>query len=826
MRIATLLCLAAIGTLDAADPALDVLSKRCLSCHGASKMGGLDLRNRDAALLGGGRGPALIPGKPEQSLLLDAVTGKGGLKMPPGTVSLAEAEVEALRSWIAAGAGWSTSTKAASTDVHWSFRKPVRLVVPAGSLHPIDAFIDQQLAAKGLTAAPRAGKATLIRRAYMDLVGLPPPPDRVAAFLADSSPDAWPKLIDELLKSPQYGERWGRHWLDAARYADSGGYETDIYFKNAWRYRDYVIKSFNDDKPFDRFVQEQIAGDEMWPDNLDLSGTYDIPKQKLEHLEAQVATGLYTLGPEVHESNMDSEKLQYEKLTDWVDTTSSLFMGLTFGCARCHDHKFDPIPQRDYYRLAAAFAYSTETEVPVVHRMSIRDHGQYFPKVIAVTEARTAYRLHQESVRKRLTEERKRAFTKEEIAAYDTKDEARTTQQKPLAEKVAVAVRGINIEKEMSQAEAERSRLLLEGIGKAVLDVPERDAAQGLWDGLMEIPVASVLGHRDPALVPPTFIYGRGELSLKKSRVEAGLPAFLGAGDIKFDDCSGQCVPLARKALALWLTQPEHPLTSRVIVNRVWAWHFGRGLVATPNDFGRQGSAPTLPALLDWMATEFPARKWSIKELHRLIMTSETYQRASSLQNEKNLSIDRDNLYHWRFNRRRLEGEALWDSMHSAAGTLNLQRGGPPVAPPLSPDEIDGLGSAWQWPTNADPAQHNRRGVYLLVRRNFPYPMFEAFDNPINSVSCPQRDVSSVAPQALWFLNNRVAMEQAKQFAARLRAESGPDTGAMVDRAWTLALARSPSGEEKQQAVALISRLSLEGFCLSLFNLNEFAFVD
>ena len=202
--------------------------------------------------------------------------------------------------------------------------------------------------------------------------------------MADSSPEAWPNLIDELLKSPQYGERWARHWLDVVRYADSGGYETDIYFKNAWRYRDYVVKSFNDDKPYDRFVQEQIAGDEMWPGNLDLAGNYDLPKEKLQSLEARIATGLYTLGPEVHESNMDAEKLQYEKLTDWVDTTSAAFMGLTFGCARCHDHKFDPISQRDYYRLGAVFAYSTETEVPVVHRMSIRDHGQNYQRVIAV----------------------------------------------------------------------------------------------------------------------------------------------------------------------------------------------------------------------------------------------------------------------------------------------------------------------------------------------------------------------------------------------------------------------------------------------------------
>jgi mono/diheme cytochrome c family protein len=820
--------MAAASALAAGEsPALQILSKRCLACHGAAKMANLDLRDRASALRGGGRGAALVPGKPDESLLFRAVSGAGELKMPPGKESLSADEVAAIRAWIVSGAEWSGAPAVQVQPAFWSFRKPVRPAVPAGATHPIDAFVQAALAAKGLTAAPRASRQTLIRRAYFDLIGLPPPPDKVDAFVADSSPEAWPKLIDELLQSPQYGERWARHWLDVVRYADSGGYETDIYFKNAWRYRDYVVKSFNDDKPYDRFVQEQIAGDEMWPGNLDLSGTYDLPKEKLQSLEARIATGLYTFGPEVHESNMDAEKLQYEKLTDWVDTTSSAFLGLTFGCARCHDHKFDPISQRDYYRLGAIFAYSAETEVPVVHRMSIRDHGQHYQRVIAVAEARTAFRLHEEAVRKRLIAERKKPFSPEELAAYDVEEEKRTPAQRELAGKVAAAIKGIRLEKEMTPEETAKSTALKEAIAKAVLDVPERDAQKVAWDGLMDIPTATVLGHLDPALVPETHIYGRGELSLKKARVDAGLPAFLGGGDIVADDCSGpRCVPLARKQLALWLTSPEHPLTSRVMVNRVWAWHFGRGLVATPNDFGRQGQAPVLPELLDWLATEFPARQWSLKDLHRLIMTSDTYQRASAFHDERNLSVDRDNFYHWRANRRRLEGEALWDEMHSAAGTLNLKAGGKPVAPPLSPDEAGGVGSMAQWPVNADPTEYNRRGLYLLVRRNFPYPMFEAFDNPINSLSCPQRDVSSVAPQALWFLNNRIASEQAAAFARRLRAEYGPGPESWVEGAWRLALGRRPTATEKAQGVELISKLSLEKFCLSIFNLNEFAFVD
>ena len=287
--------------------------------------------------------------------------------------------------------------------------------------------------------------------------------------------------------------------------------------------------------------------------------------------------------------------------------------------------------------------------------------------------------------------------------------------------------------------------------------MPDQDAQKVLWDGLMDIPVASVLGHREPELVPETMLFSRGEMSLPGEKVGAGLPAFLGGGDITTDECSGRCIPLARKQLALWLTRPDHPLTARVIVNRIWQWHFGRGLVATSNDFGRQGQAPSIPELLDWLTSEFVSNGWRMKAVHRLIMTSETYQRASAFQSDKNIAADADNHYLWRMNRRRLEGEALWDAMHTAAGTLKLSVGGRSVAPPLAQDELSGMGAAWQWPVTADPSEHNRRGLYLLVRRNFPYPMFEAFDNPINSVSCPARETTSVAPQALWFLNNRVA---------------------------------------------------------------------
>jgi hypothetical protein len=814
------------GALSAADTGAQILAKRCLGCHGPARMSGLDLRERDTALHGGKRGPAVVPGNPDASLLFRAVSGQGEFKMPPGKESLSPVEVESLRAWIRDGARWGDV--AAEQPAWWSFRKVRQPPVPEmpGAANPVDAFILEKLRDKHLTPAPPADRRTLIRRVSFDLTGLPPEPERVERFVRDPSPEAYPKLVDELLASPRYGERWGRYWLDVVRYADTGGYETDIYYRNAWRYRDYVIQSFNEDKPYDRFVQEQIAGDEIWPDNLDMDGTYKLPPGKVQHLEARIGTGLFAFGPETHESNMDARKLQYEKETDWVDTVGAAFLGLTFGCARCHDHKFDPILQRDYYSLAAAFAYSQEVEVPVVHRMSIRDHDQHFPRVVAVAEAKTALRLFDANVRQRLVDARKAQFAPEVLAAYKVKEEQRTAEQKRLAAPLDEAVRSVHPDKEMTSEEAAQRKRLLEQIGKAVSDVPDTDAQKVAWDGLMDIPTATVLGHREPELVPETWVYARGDLGSPKEKVVASLPSFLGGGDLSSSDCAGRCIPLARKKLALWLTQPDHPLTARVMVNRLWQWHFGQGLVATPNDFGRQGQAPSHPELLDWLAAEFVERGWSMKAMHRLIVLSSAYQRASRFQNAADLRADPENRYLWRMNRQRLEGEELWDAMHTAAGTLNLKMGGRPVVPPLAKDELASLGSTWQWSVSADPAQSNRRGVYVLVRRNFIYPMFEAFDSPTTAVSCPARDVTSVAPQALWLLNNKVSFEQAKAFAARLRKEFGQTPERWVDGAWSLALGRPASPEEVEQGVRLIGRLSPEKFCLSVFNLSEFAYVD
>jgi hypothetical protein len=652
------------------------------------------------------------------------------------------------------------------------------------------------------------------------LLGLPPAPEQVEKFVNDPDPNAWPTLIDELLKSPHYGERWGRHWLDVARYADSGGYETDIYFRNAWRYRDYVVQSFNNDKPYDRFVQEQIAGDELWPDDLALAGNYEVAKEKLQHLQARIGTGLYALAPQVHESNMDARKLTYERLTDCVDTTGAVFLGLTLGCARCHDHKFDPVTQADYYSMQAVFASSRDVEEPLINAMEIADFKQHYPRIIAVDEARRAVRL------------------------FDQKLGGRA----------------------LTADEQQQKRTLIDALAAAVLAVPDKASStpNDAWDGLMEIPTATVLGCERAELIPPVYRLDRGELARPREPATPALPASLARAT--------DCTPTlpgpqgSRAALARWITRPDHPLTARVMVNRIWQWHFGRGLVATPNDFGKMGQSPTHPELLDWLAMRFIERGWSIKELHRLIMLSSTYQQASTVATERSIlssnspltgdrppsSIDPDNRYLGHMNRRRLEAETLWDSIHAVAGTLNRKLGGRPVAPPLAEDEIAALRERWHWPVSADPADHTRRGMYLLVRRNFRFPMFEVFDSPVNSVSCPCRDVTTVAPQALWSLNNSTTFRQARAFADRLVREAGSEPRAIVNRAWQVALGRSPTDAEWSEGTQLLESLAagenagtplddlaaelaalpparaaaLVKFALAMFNLNEFAFID
>jgi hypothetical protein len=508
------------------------------------------------------------------------------------------------------------------------------------------------------------------------------------------------------------------------------------------------------------------------------------------------------LGTQIHESNFDVKKLTYERLTDWVDTTASAFLGVTLGCARCHDHKFDPFSQRDYFGLQAVFAGSKEVQTPVVNAMEVADQKQFYPQLLAVDEARRAYRAFERSVAGR-------ALTPEE---------------------------------------EQRKEQLSKAIGQAVLALPERaGSAPGRpYDGLLEVPTASVLGHERPELVTTVHLLRRGDLSMPGDEISPALPQVLA-------EQTGRDAALpgpfgSRKELALWITQPDHPLTARVMANRIWAWHFGQGLVSTPSDFGKMGQPPSHPELLDWLATEFVAGGWKIKDMHRLIMKSRTYQQRSDYFTSAHELADPDNRYLWRMNRRRLEGESLWDAIHSVAGTLNLAQGGRPVMPPLAAEELTNKAG---WVTSGDPTDHTRRGLYIIVRRNFRFPLFDVFDAPVNAVSCAGRDVSTVAPQALWLMNNSTAFGQSQALAARLVRDAGSNPEAWIDRAWQLVLGRPPTTEETQESLQLLATLetgastdtgpkgsadlaslpadradALTKLCLALFNLHEFLYVD
>jgi hypothetical protein len=778
-----------------------ILEAKCLTCHGALRTSGLDLRDIASILKGGTRGPAVVPGNAEASLLLEAVRRQGMLKMPPSKEPLTAAEIDVLRDWINRGARWpalsptDAAARESSALAWWSFRKPVRPAIPpvanaALARNPIDAFILAKLEQNGLRPAPPADRRTLARRAYFDLHGLPPTPEEVDAFVDDASADAYEKLVDRLLASPRYGERWGRYWLDLVRYADTSGFETDHFFLTAWRYRDWVIKSFNDDKPYDTFVKEQIAADELWSTNMDLEGTLKLPKEKAENVARRIGTSLFTLGSFPIEYTYYGDQFRAEWQAEAVDTVGAAFLGLTVACARCHDHKFDPITQREYYRMTALFAGSVEREIPLGSQFDVQTASRNFPllahaQVLKQMAGRGAPRGGSRGGAGR---------PPQQAQADATAGNAGTEESAPRS----------------SPMDPERAALL-QRLGEAYLRAPER------------YPTANVLAHDE--VVPDTHILIRGDFKKKGERVEPGFLAALGPGPAIDEPRNVLFVPQRRKALALWLTSSEQPLLGRVMANRIWQGHFGKGLVGTPNDFGRQGDPPSHPELLDWLALEFAERGWSIKQMHRLIMLSDTY-RASSVAGEAALRVDPDNRYLARMPRRRLDADAIRDTILAVAGTLNLKAGGVGVIPPLTREEIQAARMPQLWPANPDPAEHNRRSVYLQMKRSLTLPMLQIFDAPDTATSCPRRETSTVAPQALALLNGASPVAQAAQFAARIRKKAGEEPEAAVEAGWRFAFGRPPTGDERRTALEYVRRSSLERLCLLMFNMNEFIYVD
>ncbi len=762
-----------------------ILQAKCLACHGETRMAGLDLRESSTTLKGGARGPAVVPGKAEESLLYKAVKREGELQMPPGKTALTAAEVAMLKDWINAGARFESGTKTAEPS-WWSLRKPARPAIPGVKdaswiRNPIDAFILAKLDAKGLRPAPAADRRTLARRVYFDLHGLPPTPEEVDQFVNDTSKDAYEKLIDRLLASPRYGERWGRYWLDLVRYADTSGFETDHFFTTAWRYRDWVIKNFNSDKPYDTFVQEQIAADELWSMNMDLEGTSKLPKEKEENLNRRIGTSLFTLGSFPIEFTYYGDQFRAEWQADAVDTVGAAFLGLTVGCARCHDHKFDPISQRDYYRMTALFAGSVEREIPLGSLFDVQSASRNFP---LLAQAEALKRMARASGRGRRPQEQMREG---ESATPDSPAAPRRDRVDP------------------------QRAALLQKVAEAYLRAPER------------MRFANVLAHDE--IVPDTHILIKGDFKNKGEKVGPGFLSALNAGPPIEEPQGVLFVPQRRKALAQWLTSPENPLFSRVMVNRIWQGHFGRGIVGTPNDFGRQGDAPTHPELLDWLAVEFQQRGWSIKQMHRLMMLSNAYQ-LSSVADKSSLEKDPENHYLSRMNRRRLDGDAIRDNVLAIAGTLNLKMGGVGIIPPLTKEEILAARMPDLWPANPDPAEHNRRSVYLQMKRSLTLPMLQIFDAPDTATSCPRRESSTVAPQALAMMNSEFTVEQAEKFASRIKKLAGESPESSVDTAWKLAFGRLPTAQERETALDYLRRNSLPRLALLIFNMSEFIYAD
>jgi hypothetical protein len=694
-----------------------ILKVRCFKCHGGDPRrvrGNFRLDSREALLKGGDQGPAVSLDQPGESLLLRAIH-YDGLEMPP-TGRLPASEIETLEEWIKNGLAWpqrgaalaSTTGPAEASSptvpaaAFWPYHRVVRPALPTvknrrWASNPIDVFLLAKLEAEGLKPAPSADRVALIRRVTYDVTGLPPTPEEVDAFVADKSVDAYSRLVDRLLASPHYGEAWGRHWLDLVRYAETNGYERDSAKPQAWRYRDYVIRAFNRDKSYDEFIREQLAGDELAPGSI----------------EAMTATGYYRLGLWDDEP-ADKLLARYDGLDSIVSTTGQVFLGLSINCARCHDHKKDPIPQRDYYRLLAFFS-------------------------------------------------------------------------------------------DVTNQDGKNTRKVGPASGVEVMCVREQGRAD-------------------------THVLLRGNPNLIGPKVDPGVPAVLGACDAELDGRRGK-----RSALAEWLTDRRNPMTARVVVNRLWQFHFGRGIVPTPNDFGALGEGASHPELLDWLAAELMDGRWRLKRVHRLILLSSAYQMSSRATSE-GLARDPGNRWFWRFPMRRLSAEEIRDSMLAVSGTLNCKAGGPSICPPIPREVLAGQsmpGHGWNVST---PAESVRRSIYVHLKRSLLVPILETHDAPDTDASCPVRYTTTVPAQALGLMNGEFANEQATLLAARLRRERRGSPKDQIRLAIRLTTSQDPPAAEVARDQSWLESLRRESqlseeaaltqYCLLTLNANAFFYLD
>ncbi len=797
-----------------------LLVTHCDSCHGKSKAkGGLRLDSMESILQGGESGPAIVPGKPEQSLIVEAINYHG-LEMPP-TGKLASRQIQAISDWITKGAPWPGYERAGQDAAKlpaersrakfkdddralWSIQPirspgvpPPQQGEPAWSRGPIDAFLLARLREHGLTPAAETDKATLIRRLTFDLTGLPPTPEEMDTFQTDRSPDAYERLVDRLLASPRYGQHWARHWLDLVRFAESDGHRQDAFRAGAWRYRDYVLHAFNVDKPYDRFLTEQLAGDELDPHDP----------------EMKIAVGYLRLGP--YEYNQRNVHGQWaDILNDITDVTGETFLGLSIACARCHDHKFDPILQRDYYRLQAFFTpliFRDDAPVAPIGNALIASQKPR-NETPRVTELRRQIAAIEKPYRDKGTQSALAKFPDDIKAILNKPDSERSAYERQIG---ALAYRQIQYEHDQIPAilkanDKPRWSELKQALSR--LSGADPNPAEGVL-------TATDVGPSAPATIIP------GDRS--RQAIEPGVLSILYSKPMPISRLSSSPETTGRRlALAQWLTRPDNPLPARVMVNRVWQYHFGRGLVGTASDFGRLGEAPSHPDLLDWLASEFMRNGWRLKPLHRQVVLSAAYRQAStrtSAEAEQARRIDPENRLLWHWSTRRLAAEEIRDAMLAASGELDPIVAGPSV-----------------------PTVKPRRAIAVRLVRNASDPLLNIFDGPDGSVTIARRYTSTTAPQALLMLNGDWVMARAQAMADQiLKLVPDSERGAeAVALAYRRALGRPPTNDELNEARAFAVRQSqadsgprplrslpfdrstFVDFCHVLLNSNEFFYVD
>jgi hypothetical protein len=761
----------ATSKVDFARDIQPILAKTCVNCHGASKQkGGLRLDSAPELTKGGNSGAAFKAGDSLHSRIILAVSGLDEeLKMPPQGKGLTAAEVGILRAWIDQGANWPKGLVIAPAETdprlkHWAFQPVKRPKLPtvankAWVRNPIDAFVLARLESEKTSPSPEADRVTLIRRLTLDLLGLIPTPAEVDAFVNDKDPEAYEKLVDRLLSSPHYGERWGRHWLDAARYADSDGYEKDTGRPFAWRWRNWVIDALNRDLPFDQFTIEQLAGD-LLPNAT---------------TEQKVATGFHRNTLTNREGGVDQEQFRVEAVVDRVNTTARVFLGVTMNCCQCHDHKYDPFSQREFYQFFAFFDSDAERDIPASppgQEAADEKRKAEFDKKTAELQAAVAAAKKELPARQAAWEAGLklgdlRKLPADIVAALllepAKRDEKHTAALKQLYAKTDITI-------------AERTKALAEHQRKG----PGVVLAQTLVRGTTR----------------KTHVMIRGDFLRKGAEVQPGTPGALPHSSAAMSN---------RLDLARWIVAPENPLTSRVLVNWVWQRYFGRGLVATPEDFGTQGERPSHPELLDWLASECMQQKWSLKNLHKTIVMSATYRQTSKVRPELS-SRDPLNVLLARQYRGRLEAEVLRDVSLTASGLLSPKVGGPSVRPPQPAgiSELTYAGSArWVESTGSD---RYRRGIYTWFQRTSPYPMLLTFDAPDSNVCCVRRERSNTPLQALTLLNDTVFFECAQALGRRIAAEKSGSSADRIRYAFRVCLAREPSPRELDR----LSRLHTE----------------